>query len=101
MNVAALALAAIVLQEPRSGQAAGLRTVPIAGESIGDARQPSVALSPDGSVYVACVASDRVVVFVRPRGTKEFAGPSTVAVDPNVACGMRRGPRIVATNDAL
>lgn len=65
------------------------------------AREPQVAVSPSGAVFVAFGARDTVYCARSGDGAQTFERPVTVAAAGHLSLGMRRGPRIVVTKDAI
>ena len=64
-------------------------------------RQPQAAVSADGRVYIA-YAKDGAIYCVASRdGGKTFAAPVKVGEPKKMPVGMRRGPRVTATEDAV
>lgn len=65
------------------------------------ARQPQLAISPKGRVYVVFGAREGLFSVASTDGVKSFSSPVKVG-DPTVfALGMRRGPRVAATDKAV
>jgi hypothetical protein len=78
------------------------RSIPIlrvSGADIADARQPNVGVAPDGTVHVVFVAGGRVLVSSLRPGQEPFEASVNVVEDPDIACGMRRGPRIAVSDE--
>src|SRR5438067_8065800 len=68
---------------------------------LGAGRQPQVAASPAGDIFVA-FGRDNGIYFTASRdGGHTFSSAVNVATVKSLALGMRRGPRIVAMKDAL
>jgi hypothetical protein len=67
----------------------------------GEAKQPQVAVSADGAVYVAYGVGNAVKVARSPDGGRVFEAPATVGEVGALALGMRRGPRIAATGKSV
>lgn len=65
------------------------------------AHQPSVAVNSLGVVHVAFVSGSSIRIASCRPGTWEFDPARTIAVEPKVMYGMRRGPRVVACDGAL
>ena len=75
--------------------------VEIVPKSLRGAKQPQVAISPEGGVSVV-FGRETNVFFVRsPDGGKTFSTPVLVGSLPKLALGMRRGPRIVSSRRGL
>ena len=66
-----------------------------------DARQPQVAIDSKHRVYVAYAAGTEIRCATSLDGGVTFGAPVAVARVPKLALGMRRGPRIAATKDAV
>jgi len=68
---------------------------------FGSARQPQVAVSPQGEIYVVFV-KDSTIYLVRSTDHGEnFSDPAKVADVPGLMAGMRRGPRIAVAGKRL
>jgi len=65
------------------------------------ARQPQVAIDAKQRVYIAYAAGTEIRCASSLDGGQTFSNPLVVAKVPKLALGMRRGPRIAATNDAV
>lgn len=65
-----------------------------------DAKQPQVAVDPAGRIYVAFGRDNTVRLAASEDGGKTFQ-VSTVGSVGSLALGMRRGPRVAATSDAI
>src|SRR4051794_10242158 len=81
-------------------------TAPSAREPVvidGDARarQPQAAIDAKGRVFVAYGVANEVRGAVSNDGGGSFAAPVAVGSLPTMALGMRRGPRIAATDSAV
>ena len=63
--------------------------------------QPQAAMSADGVVHVVWGANGSIFCASSKDNGKSFTDPVLVAELPKLALGMRRGPRIAATKDAL
>src|SRR5688572_8574811 len=68
---------------------------------IDEGRQPQVASAPDGRHYVVYAKGGAVYCAAAPAGEERFSPPVKVAVPRNVPVGMRRGPRVAATDGAI
>lgn len=66
-----------------------------------EARQPQVAVDQRGRVYVAFGKGRSIFCVTSTDGGRTFAEPVKVAEVSTLALGMRRGPRIAATDDAV
>jgi hypothetical protein len=65
------------------------------------ARQPQVAVGPDGGVVIAYGVGDEIRCVSSDDGGRTFGEPVTVGSPGKLALGMRRGPRVAATGDAI
>lgn len=75
--------------------------VEVIPESLHGAIQPQAALSADGMVHVTFGKGGTIYCATsRDRG-RNFNPPVTVSSVPKLALGMRRGPRIVATDNTV
>lgn len=97
---------ALLLAAAIAGLGAGVATaagpvpvVPPGGPDRG-AKQPQVAVDPAGRVYVAFGRGDTIRLATSTDRGKTFA-VSTVGSTGSLALGMRRGPRVAATEDAV
>ncbi len=63
--------------------------------------QPQIAASPDGRVQVAFGKGTAIYHTVSNDGGRTFSKPVQIAALPKLALGMRRGPRITATDRIL
>ncbi len=61
------------------------------------AKQPQLAVSPDGRIYLAFGAGNAILCTASTDGGKSFAPPKKVGEAGVMALGMRRGPRIAAS----
>lgn len=66
-----------------------------------DARQPQLAIDGRGRVFVAFGKGRSIRCATSTDGGRTFGEALTVAEVPTLALGMRRGPRIAATEDAV
>ncbi len=73
----------------------------VSEKELPGARQPQAAVDPAGHVFVACGANQAVYCVASPDKGKTFVAPVKVAEVGKLALGMRRGPRIVATERAV
>src|SRR3954469_4122280 len=89
LQVAALVLAPIL------GAAQPVEVLP---PELRGAIQPQVAVAPNGNIYVTFGKGTSVYCAVSTNGGKAFLQPVEVARLPKLALGMRRGPRITASN---
>src|SRR5205809_96158 len=63
--------------------------------------QPQIAISPGGNVFVAFGREGSVYCVASTNGGQTFLAPGKVATLPKLALGMRRGPRIVASDSQV
>ena len=72
-----------------------------AGEDTRGAKQPQVAIGPDGAIHLVC--SDGEAVFYCRSDDKglTFSPPREAIRVEKIALGMRRGPRLAATDKAI
>lgn len=68
------------------------------GEGDRPARQPQLAVTPGGHAYLAFGVGDSIRVAVSDDGGASFGPAVTVGTPGVLALGMRRGPRIAATD---
>jgi hypothetical protein len=86
--LAFLAFAVVVKSQP----------VEIVSADLRGASQPQVAVAPDHKVFVVFGKETKVYCAVSTNNAKSFLPPRKVADVPGLALGMRRGPRIVASD---
>jgi hypothetical protein len=65
------------------------------------AREPQVAVDGRGRVFVAYGVGDEIRLAASTDGGVTFAPAVTVGRIPNMSLGMRRGPRVAATDEAV
>ena len=70
------------------------------GETNGP-KQPQAAVSSDGIIHLAFGSGEEISYCHSNDGGKSFSNPSVAFRVPNLALGMRRGPRITAFGDSL
>lgn len=70
-------------------------------KSFAGAKQPQLTIAQNGDVLVAFGTSNSIYCVRSIDNGKSFGSPQLVATVPKLALGMRRGPRIVATADAV
>src|SRR5262249_23597727 len=63
--------------------------------------QPQVAVAPNQKIYVAFGRGDRIYCATSVDDARTFLPPQEVAQLPKLALGMRRGPRIVASDKQI
>jgi hypothetical protein len=69
--------------------------------TIPNARQPQVAVSTSGKVFLTFGAKNAIYCCVSVDGGDSFGSPVKVSEEGHLALGMRRGPRIAATKDSI
>lgn len=74
---------------------------PVVVDDDPGARQPQVAVDARGRVFVAYGVGREVRCAASLDGGRSFGPPVTVGTLPTLALGMRRGPRVAATDDAV
>lgn len=92
----ALSGAALIVSALALAAAEPIRIVSHA--TIPGARQPQAAIDEEGVIYVTLGAGDSIYACRSADGGKSYGAPVHVGNLPKLALGMRRGPRIVATN---
>ncbi len=75
--------------------------VEIVSPEISGARQPQVAVAPGGRIHVAFGKDDTIFHVASDDGGRTFTAPTKIATLPELALGMRRGPRISATDSFI
>jgi len=63
--------------------------------------QPQVAVAPKGDIYIAFGRDQAIYCARSGDGGKSYGAPVKVAALKELALGMRRGPRIVATDKSV
>ena len=71
------------------------------GEGLQSPRQPQAAITADGSVHLVFGVGDEVFHCRSLDGGESFDQPKMAFRADNLSLGMRRGPRIAETKDAL
>ena len=74
--------------------------VEVTPKEMREAVQPQLAVSPDGTVHVA-FGIGTAIYHTSSSDGRSFTPPVKIAELEKLALRMRRGPRIVATNDTL
>jgi hypothetical protein len=69
--------------------------------ALGEGRQPQIAVAPSGAIDVAFARGSAVFWTRSVDGGGSFSAPSRVGERPDLKVGMRRGPRIAATDERL
>jgi BNR repeat-like domain len=77
------------------------QSVEILPPALRGATQPQVAVAPNGNIFVTFGKDASVYCTISTNGGKTFLEPNKVATLPKLALGMRRGPRIVASNNRI
>src|SRR4051794_4989290 len=72
--------------------------VEILPPSLRGAIQPQVATAPNGNIFVTFGKNSSIYCTTSTNGGKTFLEPCPVAKLPKLSLGMRRGPRIVASD---
>jgi hypothetical protein len=93
-----LLLVTALVFEPILGVAQPVEILP---SELRGAIQPQAAVAPNGNIYVTFGKTSSVYCAVSTNGGKAFLQPVEVARLPKLALGMRRGPRIVASNHQI
>src|SRR5688572_17023861 len=75
----------------------GVEPLRITGPEFSGAKQPQIAISGDGKIYVAFGREDKIYVMKSANGARSFDAPVQVGEVDKLALGMRRGPRIAVT----
>lgn len=71
------------------------------GQGADVPKQPQAAIAPNGDVHAVFGIGDAVHYVTSRDGGATFESPEPAFRVPNMSVGMRRGPRIVATKDAI
>src|SRR4051794_1410383 len=72
--------------------------VEILPPSLRGATQPQVAVAPNGNIFITFGKESTVYCATSTNGGKTFLGPREVAKLSKLSLGMRRGPRIAASD---
>jgi hypothetical protein len=83
------------------GAWAGEPVTVVPPDAFPDARQPQAAVAPGGRVYVTFGVEDEVYCTSSADGGRSFPRPVKVGEAGVMALGMRRGPRVAATAQAV
>jgi len=70
-------------------------------DSAANARQPQLAIDATGKIHLAFGAENGIFYACSTNTGKSFQKPTLVGWPKTMALGMRRGPRIAATENAL
>jgi hypothetical protein len=81
--------------------AAGDTVAVVASAGFPDVRQPQVAVDPRGKVFVVFGADNSIYCAVSDDSGKSYGKPSKVGDAGVMSLGMRRGPRVAATEKAI
>jgi photosystem II stability/assembly factor-like uncharacterized protein len=71
------------------------------GPLFAGAKQPQVAVGPNGAVHVTFGVGNAVYCATSADGGRTFRSPAKVSEAGKLALGMRRGPRVTATKSAV
>jgi hypothetical protein len=80
---------------------AGAAVAVLAGKGFDGAEQPQVAVSPAGKVYLVFGVHNTVYCTSSVDGGKSYGEPVKVGQVGALALGVRRGPRVAATDRAV
>lgn len=99
MKFALIILATAALLPAQFTAVSGMaQPVEILPPGLRGAVQPQVAVAPGGSIFVTFGKGAAIYCVGSTNGGKTFMRPVEVASLPKLALGMRRGPRIVASD---
>ena len=73
----------------------------VTGTMIAEPEQPQAAVAADGTIHIAFGAGDTVYCSRSLDAGKTFSQPQKIGKLPQLALGLRRGPRIVAGPEAI
>ncbi len=73
----------------------------VAVTAAAEAREPQVAVSEDGKIFVAYGQGNTLYCAASSDGGKSYGSPVRVGEAGNLALGMRRGPRIAIAGESL
>src|SRR5688500_17121091 len=68
---------------------------------FGEARQPQIAISDDGTIHIAFGKADAIYTTSSDNDGVSFSEPVKVGELPKLALGMRRGPRIATAGQMV
>jgi hypothetical protein len=88
------------LQVLLCGAALSAEPVRIAADSAPNARQPQAAIDPAGRIHVVFGSGDSIFHCQSAAGAT-FDSPTRIPTQGKLSLGMRRGPRVAATADAV
>lgn len=74
---------------------------PVVSKAFAGAKQPQVTIARTGSIFVAFGKDDSIYVTRSTNSAASFQAPTLLGTVQKLALGMRRGPRIVATERGL
>ncbi len=98
LNVALVGWSCFVLQTGSYAQTNA--DLVIASGSVDEhPRQPQLCVSPEGTIYCVFGIGNQIFLSTSTDKGVSFGTPLIVGSSPNVALGMRRGPRIAATEN--
>lgn len=89
---------AVLYLLPLAALAGAVPAVKVAPEG---AKQPQVAVSEEGTIYVAYGVGNTLKVVKSADQGESFSAPATVGEVGALSLGMRRGPRIAATGKSV
>ncbi|MEK7271015.1 MAG: sialidase family protein [Planctomycetota bacterium] len=64
-------------------------------------KQPRVAIAPNGTICVVFGRGIEIYGSTSTNGGETYSEPAKVGEAPKLMCGVRRGPQVAATRDAL
>ena len=73
----------------------------IASSDVAPPKQPQATLSSDGAIHVVFGVGEDVVYCLSTDNGNSFSEPKVAFQIPNLALGMRRGPRVAAFGNTL
>ena len=71
--------------------------MPLTPANFRDAKQPQVAISSEGTIYVVFGKENGIYVCQSEDVADKFSSPVKIGEVPKLALGMRRGPRVAAS----
>jgi photosystem II stability/assembly factor-like uncharacterized protein len=97
----AILFAATLIAIPPTAAGAEQSAAVAPGPQFTAARQPQVAVGPNGTVHVTFGVGNAIYCANSTDGGRTFAPPVKVGEAGKLALGMRRGPRVTATRSAV
>lgn len=73
----------------------------VSTDSVAGAQQPQIAFDPAGRIYIVFGAAEDIYVCKSVDQGKSYSAPIKVGHVAKLALGMRRGPRIVASESSV